>query len=144
MKPLDYVNMKEPYAHRTTLSWAVIGSVCQGRNHQQRTLQTSTKCHPHFHAKPQFSHVLDFPDVFIEQRDEEKQFLWILDGVKTTEKGGLQMPLPFKSDHPILPNNRRSILKRSLITLNHVRRNAQELDEALEFMGNDIKNGYME
>ena len=54
------------------------------------------------------------------------------------------MPLPFKSDHPILPNNRRSILKRSLNTLNHVRRNVQELDEALKFMGNNIKNGYVE
>ena len=27
MKHLNYVNMKEPYAHRTTLGWAVIGSV---------------------------------------------------------------------------------------------------------------------
>ena len=71
MKPLDYVNMKELYAHRTTLGWAVIGSVCQGRNRQQRTLRTSTKCHPHFHAKPQFSHVLDFPDIFVEQQDYE-------------------------------------------------------------------------
>ena len=54
------------------------------------------------------------------------------------------MPLPFKSDRPILPNNCRSILKRSLNTLNRVRRNVQELDEALKFMGNNIKNGYVE
>ena len=33
-KPLDDVNMKEPYAHRTIIGWAVIGSVCQDRNHQ--------------------------------------------------------------------------------------------------------------
>ena len=87
MKPLDYVNMKEPYAHCTTLGWAVVSSVCHGKNCQQRTLQTSTKYHPHFHAKPQFSHVLDFPNVFAEQLDdellhfsiEEKQFLQILD-----------------------------------------------------------------
>ena len=67
MKPLDYINTKETYAHHTTLGCAVIGSVCLGRNRQQRTLQTSTKCHPHFHAKPQFSHVLDFPDIFVKQ-----------------------------------------------------------------------------
>ena len=54
------------------------------------------------------------------------------------------MPLPFKSDHPILQNNHRSILKRSLNALNCVRRNAQELDEALKFMGKNIKNGYVE
>ena len=145
MKPLDYVNTKEPYAHRTTLGWGVIGSVCQGRNHQQRTLQTSMKCHPHFHAKTQFSHVVYFPNVFVEQRDdelldfsiEEEQFFQILDeGVKTTEEGVLPMPLPFKSDHPILPNNHCSILSRSLNTLNCVRRNAQKLNEALKFMGN--------
>ena len=67
MKPLVQFNMKEPYAQSTTLSWAIIASVCQGRNHQQRILRTSTTCHPHFYAKPQFSHALDFPDVFVEQ-----------------------------------------------------------------------------
>ena len=101
------------------------------------------KCYLHFHANPQFSHVLDFPDVFVLNNElfdfsiEEKQFLQILNGVNTTEEGGLQMPLPFKSDHPILPNNGRTILKRSLNTLNHVRGNAQELNEALKFMGNN-------
>ena len=54
------------------------------------------------------------------------------------------MLLPFRSDLPIFPNNRRFILKRSLNTLNHVRRNAQEIDEALKFMSNNIKNGYVE
>ena len=54
------------------------------------------------------------------------------------------MPLPFKFDCPIFPNNRRSILKRSLNTINCVRRNAQELDKALKFLSNNIKNGYME
>ena len=54
------------------------------------------------------------------------------------------MPLPFKSDRPILPNNRCSIPKRSLNTLNHVRRNAQELNKSLKFVSNNIKNGYME
>ena len=54
------------------------------------------------------------------------------------------MPLLFKSDHPILPNNHYFILKRSLNTLYYVRRNAQELDEALKFTRNNIKNGYVE
>ena len=54
------------------------------------------------------------------------------------------MPLPFKSDHPILPNNRYSILKRSVNTINSVRRNAQELNETLTFMSDSIKNGYVE
>ena len=40
------------------------------------------------------------------------------------------MPLPFKSDCLIFPNNRHSIIKRSLNTLNRVRRNAQEFNEA--------------
>ena len=62
----------------------------------------------------------------------------------TTEERRLQMPLPFKSDCAIFPNNFCYILKISLKTLNHVRRNAQELEKALKFMSNNINSGYVE
>ena len=139
MKPLDYVDTKEPYAYHNTFAWAVIGSVCQDRNHQHKSLQTSIKCHPHFHAKPQFSHVPEFLDAFVETQDnelldfsiEEMQFLLIFDEeVKTTKKGGLQMPLAI-------------LFSRDLLTHNRVRRNAQELDDTLKFMSYNIKIGYM-
>ena len=54
------------------------------------------------------------------------------------------MPLLFISNPPKLLNNHCSILKGTLNTPNCVKRNSQELYEALKFMSNNIKNGYME
>jgi hypothetical protein len=125
----------EPYAQRTDLGWGVIGNVSNstaeeddhltGMMHRIMTevippVKPSTRKACHFSIKPTIKEVinpaqfremmeLDFSERSSEQpmSQDDKRFLSIMEkGIHHRQDGHYEMPLPFRNEKPVLPNNR--------------------------------------
>ena len=93
------MNERTPFAHKTALGWAIVGSICQ-RLTQQETFVTLRTALNHEH----FSATIAFPQsVFHECADDEsigfsvddKIFLNIVcNNVRTNTEGKIEIPLP--------------------------------------------------
>ena len=143
------MNERTPFAHKTALGWAIVGSICQ-RLTQQETFVTLRTALNHEH----FSATIAFPQsVFHECADNEsigcsvddKRFLNIVcNNVRTNSEGKIEIPLPLKDFDKQMPNNKQAVYCRQRNTLSRVTKNEDKLNECLKFMQNLIDKKHVE
>ena len=110
---------KTPFAHHTSLGWALVGDSCDNSYANNPIVSTlKTSLHEHFSATPCFEadikpHLKDF-DVFSELPDDDQpglsqqdqKFLHKMNSdLGINEEGNIVLPLPFSKDKTILPDN---------------------------------------
>lgn len=136
-----------PHVHHTSLGWAMISSSYTGDEVEFTTLRTSVNSE-HLSASLTFpSHTtkgkIPENNTFARLPDDEepglsvqdRKFLTIMgDGVKVSGEGFLQMPLPFKKDNPVLPDNHLAVFKRTLNTLTRLKGDPVKLQQCLDTM----------
>ncbi|KAF2348335.1 hypothetical protein FHG87_020909, partial [Trinorchestia longiramus] len=92
-------------------------------------------------------------DVFTERLDDEltglsaDEILFahrIRTSIRVNDKGNLEMPLPFKSDHPIFPDNRLPVLQRTRNTLGKLSKEPNKLTQCFTAMGKNLAEGHVE
>ena len=94
----------------------------------------------------------DLKDVFevrpddeaIDISKEDKDFLRIMEKIRVNKENHIEAPLPFKFNHPELPNNRRLTFQRQLATLNKLKTKPERLNDCLKAMEKNIVNKYVE
>ena len=151
-----------PQVHHTPLGWALVGSPTSSYDYaagdQQIVTLRSSISREHLTAKQVFPldpkrGELSECNTFARLPDDEqtglstedRQFLSILgDGVTVDPKGFLQMPLPFKSTNPFLPDNHKPVFRRTFSTLARLRDDPKKLQQCLDVMGKYIATGQVE
>ena len=170
LKPKEVILGKgeEPYAVRTILGWGIIGPVgfvnednlqasCN-RIVAQETINSSDTLS--FMLQANSKEVINpvvvskfFEQDFSESKDlnkiglsyEDKRFLKIAGhGVRYTDNGHYELPLPFKASNLLLPDNRH-VAMRHLIRLKHkFASDPKYKQEYVDFMEKMISHGYAE
>lgn len=151
---------KAPYAHRTPLGWALVGSACldnQNLNKSATVLKANINLES-MNATRRFLETREgikplVQDIFAERDDDELQgpskedskFLAILShGIDLDDHNNIVMPLPFKSVDPMLPCNRSSVYYRTSNTLNRLKKDQSQLNDCLAAMHKYIENDHVE
>ncbi|KAJ8039187.1 hypothetical protein HOLleu_16824 [Holothuria leucospilota] len=106
----------DPYAVRTPLGWGVVGDLKRGSDASDDTRKK------HFAFRSSTKEVIkvlerDFIDVQTKDKmisREDKKFLRVMEEGMEMVNGHVQLPLPFKTDDPKLPNNKGVAMKRLL------------------------------
>ena len=145
---------KHPYAHRTPLGWALVGSSCvpQGNSidlssHVDHEHYIVNKCIGNIGAlsplEDCFREHLDDEDLGPSQ--EDLQFISRIDtAIYINEGGFLTMPLPFKDIDVTLTNNEKAVYCRTRNTLNRLKCDKSMLRKCLEIMGKHLDKGHIE
>ena len=101
-------------------------------------------------ASPDDSNLLnqDFtciePDNF-KQSLEDRRFMKTLQcGIRRTDNGHFKMPLPFRSNNPMIPDNMAVDIRRLLLLKNRLKRDKQYHTDYTDFMNDIISHGYAE
>ena len=149
---------KFPYAHHTSLGWALVGPTCvTGDRAERRCLRTNIPCeHFDFEARPfpppagsgvpiKSGTFAEFPDDHLPglSRDDENFMKIVSDGVRVDPTGNLVIPLPLR-DSPVLPANKQAVFCRSRNSLRRVQRSAKATADCVEVLGKYIRAGHVE
>ena len=150
---------KAPYAHRTPLGWALVGSVnnCASLNDpQMKVLKVAFPCtSEHLDVLPSFSAQENSSlkrDIFAEFKDDElldlsKDDTTFMQKVSSTIRvnhdGNISMPLPFKSSEVCLPDNRIPVLKRTQNTLSRLKSDPDKLAQCVTSMGKNLREHHV-
>ena len=79
----------------------------------------------------------------ISMSREDRQFIRIMEkGIHKNEYGNWEMPLPFRSQEVIMPNNREQAMNRLHGLLRSFKRRPQMKKDYLEFLGKVIERGH--
>ena len=147
----------EPYVHKGPLGYSVVGSMCTSTSLPSSGKGTVLRSHVSKHEPMQvtlnFVKPIRRPDfnTFTVQPDDDctglssddKIFLSDMKaGVKITETGHVELPLPVKVKE--LPDNRVPVYMRSKGTLDRLRSKPSKLKACLESMAKSISAGYVE
>ena len=151
---------RAPFAHRTPLGWALVGSVCKETSNKTEKsvfrvqLQNTTE---HWSMSSPFekgeSSFLGMTNVFFEAPDDEfagksqddlKFIHEVYKNIRVNEEHSLTMPLPFKNDKVPLPDNRTAVYCRMTNTLAKIKRDPEKLAQCLKSMANNIKCNHIE
>ena len=146
-----------PYAHRTPLGWALVGSVCSGTNNSHSVLKIQVNSE-HFAAEPRFAVPNDFSkpcvsSLFDEFPDDElpgrsrddNRFLTLLnEGIHLDSNCNITMPLPFREDSQCFPDNRQAVYNRSSSTLRKLKTCPLKLEKCVAAMEKNIDAGHVE
>ena len=126
---------------------------------QQEIQATSNKRACHFALKTQVKEVssplqmskmftLDFNERATEEKSlsfEDRRFLTIVqEGIHRRDDGHYEMPLPLKNSNAELPNNKELALSRLMKLKQRLKSDAQYRKDYVEFMQENIKNGFAE
>ena len=150
---------KVPFAHHTSLGWALVGATCftEGNAENKTVLKTSIE-HEHFEKNILFSPTVfkkynNGIDVFEEtpfdeidcNSKEDQKFLEIVsNGIKVTPESNISMPLPFKKENPIMPDNKIAVYQRTKNTLTRLRNDKSKLEQSLKTMQKYLDAGHVE
>ncbi|XP_063959727.1 uncharacterized protein LOC129282006 [Lytechinus pictus] len=122
-------NEDDPYAQRSLLGWGVVGRMCKtpGELKSATCNKISVNSYPNFSFQTKVKEII-CPEKIIQALEadfkEEKEghpplsvqdvrFPDILEkGITKSQNWNYEMPLPFKSDHVQVPNNRHLAVKR--------------------------------
>ena len=167
-------NQNEPYAQRTDLGWGIIGNVGKSMTDESdhltgivhrittesisRTAKSSTRKACHFSIMPTIKEVinpaqlremmeLDFSEKGAEQpmSQDDKKFLSILEkDIRQREDGHYEMPLPFREETPVLPNNKALALHRLQKLQTRLENNKKYCEDYINFMNELIERIYAE
>ena len=143
---------KYPYAHKTPLGWALVGSTCipQGK------AASNMFDHEHYIVNKCFinkSKVTPVRNCFEEMSDDEEmgpsqedqRFISMIDkSVYVNNKGFLTMQLPFKDANVNFTDNQKPVYCRTKNTLDRLKGNKPVLQKCIESMGKNIEKGHVE
>ena len=80
-----------------------------------------------------------------KQSVEDRRFMDTLQtGIQRTSDGHLQMPLPFKSQNPTMPDNKEVAVRRLMLLKKKLQRDKQYHTDYTKFMNDTIDHGYAE
>ncbi|XP_034052757.1 uncharacterized protein LOC117533237 [Gymnodraco acuticeps] len=160
-----------PYAQRTDLGWSIVGcsnpakDYCDtiGTSHRIVVRQVTPAVQPaiqlkrevHFVCKTQVKEIhptdilkvleSDFTEHTTDDNQVSQEDLLFLskvkEGIRQREDGHYELPLPFKSDNPHLPDNKRSAVHRLISLERRLRRNEQYYKDYVHFMNDIITRG---
>lgn len=144
--------------HHTALGWALVGESCNKTNSGSKPHSSyKTKCSEHFSAHLCFRTNVKSQqiasDIFKEHedqelpglsREDEKFLLQLNNELCTDSNGSIVLPLPFKSDKTILPNNSMEVLSHTKNTLARLRNDPVKLDECTRVMQKYCDAGHVE
>ena len=148
LKPLEIVDndANGPYASRHKLGWALNGPLlgCKEATHVHRI-----KAENHDRLESQLQHMWnhDYQDNAANEKVlslEDKQWEKKVSSSTVLCNGHYKVPLPFKDDDIILPNNRNQALQRLQSTKKRLIHNDQFHKEYSEFMTMMIEKDFME
>jgi len=148
---------KAPYVHRSKLGWSVVGNGCVASSTSLKTTLKTT-CYEHvssqlsFPANEQQEDNMLTANVFQEFPDDDRPALSkensrFLEKVREkihVKDGVITLPLPYKHDETVLPENRQHILNRSVNTWKRIQRQPNKLKKCIESMQVTIENGRVE
>ena len=163
----------EPYAQRTDLGWGIIGNVGGAvadedivsngvANHistesiQFPNASTQKTCHFTFKSSVKevinpvrFREMLesDFSERSSDQpmSQDDKTFLLKMEqGVRQREDGHYEMPLPFRKESPVMPNNKSIALHRLTKLRTRMETNKRYRGDYITFMNELIERNYAE
>ena len=163
----------EPHAQRTDLGWGIIGNVGGAvadednvssgvANHIStesiQFLNASTQKTCHFAFKSSVKEVInpvrfremlesDFSERSSDQpmsQDDKKFLLKMEQGVRQREDGHYEMPLPFRKESPVMPNNKSIALHRLTKLRTRMETNKRYRDDHITFMNELIERNYAE
>lgn len=141
-----------PVVHHTVLGWAIVGSLSMtGSRSNSFMALRSELLSEHFSAKKIFPQkpwsVFDRfrDDEMIGFSVEDKRFISIMENnVCVNEKGNIQMPLPFRKENQILPDNSRAVFGRMKGTLSRLSLDKGKLEKCVSSMQFSISAGHVE
>ncbi len=93
----------------------------------------------------QYNH--DFPEKHAEEKEmslEDCRFMQVMDSSAEMVDGHYQLPLPFKRDNPMMPNNRHLAEQRILSLKRKFQKNSDFHKEYSAFMETVISSGHAE
>ena len=160
-----------PWAHRLALGWTISGQMCldfangpahvltrrttlsDDREKLQETGDESYELVPCPNQLKVTDTLLErTPDSIFETTRsdnepslsrEDRRFLEIMEkGIHKNESGNWEMPLPFRNEHQVMPNNRAQAMHRLHGLLRTFTRKPEMKDDYLEFMGKIFEKGH--
>lgn len=140
---------KSPYAHRTPIGWALVGSVCKANYRQVSSTEHWSLC-PSVPDKPKVSIYNDsfaaHPDDELPglSQDDVKFIHKISSNIRVNDEGNITMPLPFRQDDVKLPDNRSPVYCRMRTTLAKIKRDPNQLQQCITSMEANIKAKHIE
>ena len=146
-----------PYIHQTPVGWALVGSAFVDYVAQSNTVKVLKVCVPN----PEYSYSSSsiFPstkqgqlDVFKEFNEdeemdhsiEEKKFINIMENSVKVENSHIVLPLPFKENKPIMPDNKSAVYHRTKVALSRLCKDQAKLQQCLKSIDTNIKKGHIE
>ena len=167
LAPLQVIlgDKTEPFAQRTELGWSVVGrTLTQEEDDLKSTVvtkrvpdQLNVNLHNnevHFVSRTKVADITtseilralesDFPEKHYEEdtvmSQEDIKFLKIVENaIRQDEEGYYEMPLPFKTDSPNLPNNKELAEKRLSHLKRRFLRDQQYFEDYKKFMSDIIE-----
>ena len=156
----------EPYAQRLHLGWVIVGETCLGKVHKPDTVTTlKTNLMPDKRASI-FSPCLnkltvkDCPtvadlesSVFQRTQNDEKRGLSVEDrefldlmsnDLEKSSEGNWVFPLPFRKDHPSLPDNRSYVWRRAKAPQRNLHKDPIKKQHVVTFMEQILEKGHAE
>lgn len=141
---------KHPYAHKTPIGWALVGSTCL----PYRRLKTpESEDHEHFIVNKTYLRDSPSEDCFQEFNDDEEKGLSQEDkrfidqvekSITVNNDGNIVISLPFRQPGKIMPNNRQAVYCRTRNTLNRMKAQTLILNHCLDSMEKSLKLGHVE
>ena len=151
---------RAPYAHRTSLGWALVGEISCGQKLQDKTVLKVQVNHSHCEhwdigstfpkKETDYTGILD---LFSEKPDDEMSGLSKDDSLflqktsnslYTNEEGNITFPLPFREDVIAMPDNKAAVYGRMSNTLKRIKSDPDKLNQCLDSMGKNIKLHHVE
>ncbi len=161
----------QPYAQRTDLGWSIVGcsilandySDAIGVSHRIIVRQVTSAPQPcpelkrevHFVCRTQVKEInptdiikaleSDFTEHTADDNQVSQEDLLFLskikEGIRQMEDGHYELPLPFKTDKPNLPDNKQCAVHRLNSLERRLRRNEQYYEDYVHFMNDIISRG---
>ncbi len=160
-----------PYAQRTDLGWSIVGCShtvkdygdAIGISHRTIMRQVMPTVKPSFELKNEVHFVcrtlvkevvstdiiraleLDFTDHSADDNPVSQEdilfFSKVTEGIKQKEDGHFELPLPFKTDTPSLPDNKQCAVHRLTSLERRLRRDKRYYEDYVHFMNDIITRG---
>ena len=151
------MNRSVPFVHQTALGWALVGSCRISHSGGQPSICSLRTNVEHFSVSPCFETEpkweLPPGNPFKELPDDEspglskddQAFLQKLSSeIRVSESGHIEVPLPFRHDNPVMPNNKLETFHRSNSTLSRLKRDEPKLRSCLDVMQKYIDADHVE
>ena len=148
-----------PYAVRTDLGWSIVGLTDPNGVLDDENVSYSHRITTHEATINTTKEVINPTSIikmlesdFIERQthkkspsNEDRRFLQTLTtGIHTTDDNHYEMPLPFKMDTPLMPNNKEQALRRLEMLQKCLRNDEEYRREYTAFINEILRSGYAE